>query len=131
MKTNTVIWTKERVIQELDFILNELRTNEEIVSLGDIFSKLDYSQQRFCEWANKYADISDKDNYSEIISESYKKIKEMLEARIVKGATFNKMNPTFTIFNLKNNYGWKDKTEVDNNVNFQNTNDILNRLNGK
>lgn len=111
MITKPVIWTKERVREEMDFILEQLLTDESIVSLGDIFLKLPYSEQRFCEWAEKYADVSKEEDYDEGISESRKKIKEILQSRIVKGATFNKMNPTFSIFNLKNNYGWKDKQE--------------------
>jgi hypothetical protein len=28
----------------------------------------------------------------------------------------NKLNPTSTIFHLKNNYDWKDKSEVDQTI---------------
>ena len=28
----------------------------------------------------------------------------------------NKLNGTMTIFHLKNNYDWKDKSEIDSNV---------------
>jgi hypothetical protein len=43
-------------------------------------------------------------------------LKEILETRAVKWAITNKLNPTMTIFHLKNNYkeNWKDKSEVQN-----------------
>lgn len=41
-----------------------------------------------------------------------KKAKTKIEASIEKGALSGLYNPTFSIFNMKNNFGWKDKQEV-------------------
>jgi hypothetical protein len=44
-----------------------------------------------------------------------KKAKQKVEAQLEENALMNKYNPTFTIFNLKNNFDWKDKMEVEAN----------------
>ena len=40
-----------------------------------------------------------------------KKAKQLVEMQLEENALSNKTNPTFTIFNLKNNFNWKDKQE--------------------
>jgi len=57
-------------------------------------------------------DYKEKDDYSY----SIKKALQKCESAIEFGAMTGKLNPVFSIFNLKNNYGWKDKTEVDQNI---------------
>lgn len=52
-------------------------------------------------------DYQDKDEFSDAI----KRAKLRCQNWVEKGALMNKVNPTSAIFNLKNNYGWKDKTE--------------------
>ena len=54
-------------------------------------------------------------NYSknEKFFPTIKKAKEKIEQQLEENALMGKANATFTIFNLKNNYGWQDKTEVD------------------
>lgn len=42
-----------------------------------------------------------------------KKAKTRIEASIEKNALLGNYNPTFSIFNIKNNFGWQDKHEVD------------------
>ena len=37
--------------------------------------------------------------------------KDRVQAQLEENALMGKANATFTIFNLKNNYGWSDKTE--------------------
>lgn len=45
--------------------------------------------------------------------DAIKRAKSKCENWIEENALTNKVNPTTAIFNLKNNYGWKDKTEQD------------------
>ena len=54
-------------------------------------------------------------NYSkdEQFFPTIKKAREKVEQQLEENALMGKANATFTIFNLKNNYGWKDKTEVE------------------
>ena len=42
-----------------------------------------------------------------------KRAKTKIEANIEKGALLGLYNPTFSIFNMKNNFGWQDKQEID------------------
>jgi hypothetical protein len=44
-------------------------------------------------------------------SDAIKRAKLKCENWVEEGALMNKVNPTSAIFNLKNNYGWKDKVE--------------------
>lgn len=51
----------------------------------------------------------DRDSYATLIKEA----KQRVECQLEENALTNKANATFTIFNLKNNYGWKDKVEIE------------------
>lgn len=44
--------------------------------------------------------------------DTIKKAKLEVEQQLEENALMNKANATFTIFNLKNNYGWRDSIEV-------------------
>lgn len=43
--------------------------------------------------------------------------KDRVQAQLEENALNGKGNATFTIFNLKNNYGWKDKQEIESTEN--------------
>lgn len=105
MITKPEKYTRKFVVKELKNLLMKAR-NEDLLIMGELFENKQYSAQRFSEWAEKFEKEVE-------ISESIKKIKELFENRINKGALTGKLNPTMTIFNLKNNYGWKDKTDID------------------
>lgn len=51
----------------------------------------------------------DRDSFATLIKEA----KQKVECQLEENALMGKSNSTFTIFNLKNNYGWRDKTEVE------------------
>lgn len=55
-------------------------------------------------------------NYSkdEQFFPTIKKAREKVEQQLEENALMGKANSTFTIFNLKNNYGWRDQVEVKN-----------------
>ena len=107
--TKPIIYTEEFVREEVIKILEEARENKELTVIGEIFENKAYSSQRFSEWAEKFKNNDE-------ISESIKKIKNVFENRVNIGGLKGKLNPTMSIFNLKNNYGWRDKTEVDQNI---------------
>ena len=106
MITKPEKYTSEFVTAELGNMIAELGIDDSIVILGELFNTRDYSMQRFSEWEDKFKN-------DDRISESIKRIKSILETRLNIGGLKGKLNPTMTIFNLKNNYGWKDKTETD------------------
>lgn len=57
-------------------------------------------------------------NYSkdEQFFPTIKKAREKVEQQLEENALSGKANATFTIFNLKNNYGWRDNIEVEANT---------------
>lgn len=105
MITKPTTYTPEFVMSELNAMLEEVK-NGDFLLIGQLFETRNYSQQRFSEWANDYPDHPE-------ISETIKKIKQIFENTINHGALSGKLNATMTIFNLKNNYGWKDQTQTD------------------
>lgn len=105
----TLKYTEEFVLEEMKSLLAIVRNNPEIVYIWELFDNKSYSRQRFSEWVKTYSD-------NEEIKEISDTIKGILETRAVKWAMTNKLNGTMTIFHLKNNYDWKDKSEVDSNV---------------
>ena len=54
----------------------------------------------------------EKDGFFDTIKEAKSRCEQWVE----ENAMLGKANATFSIFNLKNNYGWKDKTEQDLNI---------------
>ncbi|HEY1645214.1 MAG TPA: terminase small subunit, partial [Candidatus Saccharimonadales bacterium] len=61
--------------------------------------------QRFSEWVEKFKD-------NEEISDSIKKITDILEQRLVLGGLDTTFNPTMAIFTLKNRHGWRDAKDT-------------------
>jgi hypothetical protein len=53
--------------------------------------------------------------------DTIKKAKNKIESRIEEGLLSGRYNSTGAIFNLKNNYGWKDKQEVEQSGGLDNT----------
>ena len=56
-----------------------------------------------------------------------KDAKDKVQKQLEENALSNKSNATFTIFNLKNNYGWTDEQKVETKIQ---SNGILNDLIG-
>lgn len=54
-------------------------------------------------------DYSEKDEFSHTVKVAKFRVEAFIERRLYEA------NATGCIFNLKNNFGWKDKTEVDTN----------------
>ena len=63
----------------------------------------------------------DKDLFATQIKEA----KDRVQAQLEENALMGKGNATFTIFNLKNNYGWKDQVEVTNNNEMSKLDELL------
>lgn len=57
------------------------------------------------EWGLKYSDVEE-------ITDTIKKIHAIFETRINVGALQGDLQFVPAIFNLKNNYGWKDESTV-------------------
>lgn len=74
-------------------------------------------------WISK--DYISEKSKSEDYSETIKQIRNIVENDVEEWILTSKYNPTAWIFNLKNNFGWKDKTEVDQNVRSADVSDVL------
>ena len=105
-------YTLEFIQEELKSLLAALKADKEIVYIWELFTDKDYSRQRYSEWVEKYKE-------DETVKCTSDTIKWILETRAIKWAMTNKLNPTATIFHLKNNYKWVDKQEIDSNVNMK------------
>ena len=69
-------------------------------------------------------------NYSkdEKFFHTIKKAREKVEQQLEENALMGKANSTFTIFNLKNNFNWKDAVEVDNSNAINKLDEILREI---
>lgn len=105
--TKPTIYTRDYVANEVSLLLEALISDEKIIYKGELFTYKPYSRQRYSEWKNQFAD-------DEQISDTIEKIEEILESRAVAGAMKNELSANFTKFHMINNYGWKDKSEVEN-----------------
>ena len=50
----------------------------------------------------------------DLFAHQIKNAKQRVQAQLEENALMGKGNAVFTIFNLKNNYGWRDQVEVKN-----------------
>lgn len=115
----------------LDFCLTEIKEFlseliKDDISMGgkwdkitwhDLIKDKPYSRQRISEWREKFKD-------NEEFSDTIKKIEGELENRLLKLGLKNKANATLVIFSLKNNYGWRDKSEIETTINIPTLPDI-------
>ena len=56
-------------------------------------------------------DYSNRDEFLDTIKDARRKVETDVERRLMEGKA-----QTGAIFNLKNNFGWKDKSEIDQNI---------------
>lgn len=102
------IYTLEFCLNEIkefwQIILNDNKTK--VLLWQDLTRNKPYSRQRISEWVKKFED-------NEEFSDTIKKINDELESRLFKLGLSKLGNPAMAIFGLKNNHGWKDKSEMD------------------
>lgn len=70
--------------------------------LTDLYNYLDIT-------SDTWSDYTKLPEYTDVI----KKARQLCEAGMVQKLLEGKVNPTGTIFVLKNHYGWRDRTETD------------------
>jgi len=93
-------------------------TEKKALALGE--ELLEWMKKEENIWLNTFL-VQEKGLYPQIISElsekydslseAIKKAKAIQEGKVVKNALTHNYNATMSIFLLKNNFGWKDKTE--------------------
>ena len=85
----------------IDAYFSECEVNDKPPTVAGLAYTLDLTRQGVLEYA-------DKDEFSDTIKKAKLRIEANIEAGLMKG-----LNATGCIFNLKNNFGWKDKTELE------------------
>ena len=111
----------EEVEEKINAYFNYCEEKEKPYTMSGLAYYLEVSRQTLVNYSYK-------DEYFDTI----KKARDRVQMQLEENALSNKANPTFTIFNLKNNFDWKDKiehssSEVENiNKNISNIANLLN-----
>ena len=111
----------EEVEEKINAYFNYCEEKEKPYTMSGLAYYLGISRQTLVNYSNQ-------DQFFDTI----KKVLDRVQMQLEENALSNKANPTFTIFNLKNNFDWKDKiehssSEVENiNKNISNIADLLN-----
>lgn len=111
----------EEVEEKINAYFNYCEEKEKPYTMSGLAYYLGISRQTLVNYSNQ-------DQFFDTI----KKARDRVQMQLEENALSNKANPTFTIFNLKNNFDWKDKiehssSEVENiNKNVSNIADLLN-----
>ena len=98
--------TVEELQKGIDKYFQECDEKEKPYTMSGLAFSLDIDRRTLTNYSNK-------ESFFPLI----KKAKQKVEQQLEENALMGKANATFTIFNLKNNYGWQDKTEVQVNKN--------------
>ena len=111
----------EEVEEKINAYFNYCEEKEKPYTMSGLAYYLEVSRQTLVNYSNQ-------DQFFDTI----KKARDRVQMQLEENALSNKANPTFTIFNLKNNFDWKDKiehssNEVENiNKNISNIANLLN-----
>ena len=79
---------------------NNCRKNERPLTMTGLAIALDTTRETIRDYSNK-----------ELYSDTIKKLREIVH-NYIEEYSLTTRNPAGAIFNLKNNFGWKDKQEV-------------------
>ena len=111
----------EEVEEKINAYFNYCEEKEKPYTMSGLAYYLEVSRQTLVNYS-----------YEDEYFDTIKKARDKVQMQLEENALSNKANPTFTIFNLKNNFDWKDKiehssSEVENiNKNISNIADLLN-----
>ena len=111
----------KEVEEKINAYFNYCEEKEKPYTMSGLAYYLGISRQTLVNYSNQ-------DQFFDAI----KKARDRVQMQLEENALSNKANPTFTIFNLKNNFDWKDKiehssSEVENiNKNISNIANLLN-----
>ena len=86
----------------IDSYFAECRVEDKPCTMSGLAYALDLSRQALLDYANK-------DEFLDAIKRARQKVEIDVERRLMSGSAV-----AGAIFNLKNNFGWRDKTEVEN-----------------
>lgn len=111
----------EEVEEKINAYFNYCEEKEKPYTMSGLAYYLEVSRQTLVNYS-----------YEDEYFDTIKKARDKVQMQLEENALSNKANPTFTIFNLKNNFDWKDKIEHSSseveNIN-KNVSNIANLLN--
>ena len=90
---------KEELQNKINNYFEECEKNKEPYTITGLCMALDICRDTLCEYAKK-------DEFSDTIKKAKLKVENYLEKHLITDSS-----TTGIIFNLKNNFGWKDKQE--------------------
>jgi len=101
--TNALKYKSEKELKKgIEEYFEECDKNKKPYTMSGLAYSLDIDRTTLINYGER-------DSFSTLI----KKAKAKIQAQLEENALTGKGNATFTIFNLKNNYGWQDKAEVE------------------
>ena len=112
--------TQEDLQKGIDKYFKDCDEKEKPYTMSGLALSLGVERKTLVNYGNK--DLF----YSQI-----KEAKQRVQAQLEENALVGKGNAIFTIFNLKNNYGWKDNIEVNNNNQLDKLDEILESIKGE
>lgn len=92
-------------IEEMQTKVDDYFSYEEVPTITGLALALDTTRDVLIDYENR------NDEFSNTIKKAKLKCQNFAEKHLFSGK-----NATGAIFNLKNNYNWKDKTEIDQNI---------------
>lgn len=99
-------YTLEEAHKIFSQALEILESDPQILFIGEVAVKQKIYRELYAYLVNKFSD-------DEKVFNAIKTIETIIEARLNKAGLTNDVNATMAIFGLKNNHGWKDRTETD------------------
>lgn len=107
----------KEVEEKINAYFNYCEEKEKPYTMSGLAYYLGISRQTLINYSNQ-------DQFFDTI----KKARDRVQMQLEENALSNKANPTFTIFNLKNNFDWKDSNEVKTNVEITKVDELLNEI---
>ena len=107
----------KEVEEKINAYFNYCEEKEKPYTMSGLAYYLGISRQTLVNYSNQ-------DQFFDTI----KKARDRVQMQLEENALLNKANPTFTIFNLKNNFDWKDNNEVKTNVEITKVDELLNEI---
>ncbi len=116
--TNALKYKTQEELQEgIDKYFQECDEKELPYTMSGLAESLDIDRRTLTNYSNN-------DSFFPLI----KKAKQKVERQLEENALMGKSNSTFTIFNLKNNYGWRDTVEVKNDNELSKLDELLGEI---
>lgn len=109
--------TQEQLQEGIDKYFKDCDENNKPYTMSGLAYSLDIDRRTLINYAER-----------DLFFTQIKKAKQKVQAQLEENALMGKGNAVFTIFNLKNNYGWKDNIEVTDNKELNKVEELLNKL---